>query len=83
MNASKDNTYAVVADWTKSIKMHLYWCAISTKPGFGDLIVAKWKLFLRHVCNKHTDHPDPMYKECAHGELEPRKWIKNCTYFDM
>ena len=41
LKASKDNAYAILADWTKSIRRHLYWCATSTKPGFGDLIVAK------------------------------------------
>ncbi len=80
LKASKDKTCGILKNWTKAIKTHLYWCATSTKPGFGDLIVAKWKSFLRHVCNKHTDHPEPMYKECAHGELEPRKWIKYCMY---
>jgi len=31
---------------------------------------------MRHVCNKHTDHPDEDYKNCNHGGLQPRKWIK-------
>ena len=31
---------------------------------------------MRHVSNKHTDHPDEDYKNCNHGELQPRKWIK-------
>ena len=43
-------------------------------------MVVKWKLFLHHVCNKHTDHPDPMYLKCAHGELDKRKWIKNIVF---
>ena len=76
----KDKSLAVLKYWTKAIKTHLYWCATSTKAGFGDLIVAKWKSFLRHVCNKHTDHPDLLYQKCAHGELDQRKWIKYCTY---
>ena len=25
LKASKDNTYAILADWTKSIRRHLYW----------------------------------------------------------
>lgn len=60
----------------KGIRRHLYWSATSTKPGFGNLILAKWNSFLRHVANKHTNHPDPLYKECNHAELQPRKWIK-------
>ena len=32
---------------------------------------------MRHVANKHQDHPDPLFPECAHeGDIEPRKWIK-------
>lgn len=60
----------------KGIRRHLYWSATSTKPGFGNLILAKWHSFMRHVANRHTDHPDPLYKECCHEELQPRKWIK-------
>lgn len=32
-------------------------CATSTSQGFGDLIVAKWTSYLRHVNNKHSNHP--------------------------
>jgi hypothetical protein len=28
-----------------------------------------------HIANKHN-HPDPLFPKCAHGDLEPRKWIK-------
>ena len=32
---------------------------------------------MRHVANKHQDHPDPLFPECAHeDDIEPRKWIK-------
>ena len=31
---------------------------------------------MHHVCNKHENHPDPLYPKCHHGDLEPRKWIK-------
>ena len=41
-----------------------------------SLITAKWNSVLRHVCNKHENHPDPLYLKCHHGDLEPRKWIK-------
>ena len=65
----------------KGCEIILYWCATSTKQGFGALIVAKWNSFMRHVANKHEDHPDPLYKECNHGDLEPRKWINVGEYF--
>ena len=45
----------------------MYWCAMSTKEGFGDMIVAKWKSLIRHISNKHTDHDDP-YSKTGHME---------------
>jgi solute carrier family 8 (sodium/calcium exchanger) len=54
---------------------HLYWCARSTRQGFGEMIVAKRGSLIRHISNKHKDHPDELYTECAHGEVEPRAWI--------
>jgi len=36
---------------------------------------------MRHVCNKHKDHPDSLFKECAHDDdIEPRKWMKIGKY---
>lgn len=40
------------------------------------MIVAKWTSFLRHVANRHKAHPDALFKNCSHGKLKPRKWIK-------
>jgi len=76
LSASKEKGCEVIKEWTKGIRRHLYWSATSTKPGFGSLILAKWNSFMRHVANKHTDHPDPLYKRCHHEVLQPRKWIK-------
>ena len=70
IKVSKEKGCEVLQKWTKSLKTHLYWCATSTKPGFGEMIVAKWKSFMNHVCNKHDDHPNELYKKCAHGDLE-------------
>ncbi|KAK3743480.1 hypothetical protein QZH41_013093, partial [Actinostola sp. cb2023] len=81
--ASKEKGCGVIKDWMKGIRRHLYWCATSTKAGFQALITAKWKSFICHVANKHTDHPDPLFKQCNHGDLQPRKWIKiGTTAFD-
>ena len=81
LKGSKEKGCEIIAHWIRRIRKHLYWCATSTKQGFGALIVANWNSFLRRVANKHKDHPDPMYKECNHGDLEPRKWIKVGEYF--
>lgn len=76
LSASKEKGCEIIKDWMKGIRRHVYWCATSTKDGFEALILAKWTSFMRHVANKHSDHPDPLYKQCHHGDLEPRKWIK-------
>ena len=73
--ASKETGNELIKDWMKGIRNHLYWCALSTKQGFGDMIVAKWKSMMRHISNKHTDHPNPLFKQCAHGDIEPRDYI--------
>ena len=31
---------------------------------------------MRHITNKHEDHPDPLFPKCVHGEIDKRKWIK-------
>ena len=81
LKTSKEKGCEIIAHWIRGIRKHLYWCATSTKQGFGALKVAKWNSFMRHVANKHKDHPDPLYKECNHRDLEPRKWIKVGEYF--
>ena len=75
LKISKEAGCEIIQHWMKAIRRHLFWCATSTKPGFGKLIIAKWMSFLRHVSNLHTDHPDPLYKQCNHGEIENRLWI--------
>ena len=81
LSASKEKGCEIIKDWMKGIRRHVYWCATSTKDGFEALILAKWTSFMRHVANKHSDHPDPLYKQCHHGDLEPRKWIKIGRFF--
>lgn len=78
--ASKEKGNEKIQVWLKAIRGHLYWCTLSSKQGFGDMILAKWKSVIRHISNKHTDHPDQLYDNCAHGQLEPRDWIKPGTY---
>lgn len=66
LKASKEKGCEVNVQWMIRICRHMYWSATSTKQDFGNLIPAKWNWFVRQVVNKHTDHPDPLY----------RKWIK-------
>ena len=75
--ASKENGCGIIAHWIKGVRNHLYWCATSTKEGFEDMILAKWRSFSNHIANRHEEHPNRLFPKCAHDELEmPRKWIK-------
>ena len=53
LKASKEKGCNILQEWNKAIKNHLYWCAISSRPGFGEMIVAKWKSLIRHISNIH------------------------------
>jgi hypothetical protein len=75
--ASKEKGCEQIGEWTRAVRNHVYWCSTSTVKGFGNMILAKWKSFMRHVSNKHDHHPDTLFPKCAHDELESqRKWIK-------
>ena len=76
LKAGKESGCELINKWQKSIKNHLQWCATSTSTGFGALIVAKWKSVARHICNKHTDHPDALFQKCSHGDISGRHWFK-------
>ena len=75
LEASKESGNEILQTWITGIRNHLHWCALSTRQGFGDLILAKWKSMMRHICNKHADHPDALFPKCAHDEIEERDWI--------
>lgn len=53
---------------------------MSTKMGYGDMIVAKWKSIVRHITNKHENHPDELFPKCAHEELDDRLWLQVGMY---
>ena len=77
LKASKEKGCELLAEWSRSIRNHLYWCATSSKAGFSTMIEAKWLSFMRHVNNEHDGHPSTLYVKCHHGDLaETKKWIK-------
>lgn len=77
--AAKEKGCEIILEWKKSIKKHLYWCALSTKQGFGELIVAKWVSLIRHISGKHDNHPNHLFQKCGHGVQEKkRRLIKLC-----
>ena len=72
----KEKGCEILLEWVKAIRNHLYWCTTSTTPGFEDMIKGKWLSIMRHVANKHDDHPDLLFPKCRHDTLERRNWIK-------
>ena len=73
---AKEKGFEIVGDWIKSIRNHLYWCACSTKSGYGKLVAGKWKSYARHISNIHDNNPDPLFKKCIHDKIDKRNWIK-------
>jgi len=73
---SKEKDCQDLKDWIKPCENHLYWSATSTFSGNGDVIWAKFKSFLSHILNKHTDLDEPLFNKCAHGEIQHRKWLE-------
>ena len=82
-SAGKEKGLERISHWIKAIRRHLYWCVLSTKQGFGELIAAKWRSIIPHIANEHEGHDSPLFKQCAHGELEKRKWIKIGENFSL
>ena len=78
--ASKEKDCGLIGEWITGIRNHLYWCALSTPQGFGEMILAKWMSLLRHIADKHHNHPNPLFPCCAHGDIDKRKWIKIGIY---
>ena len=75
---AKEKDCDIIGSWTKSIINHLYWSAVSTRNGDGDLVEAKWLSIFNHIHNKHKKH-GPLFSNCLHGRLSGRKnkkWLK-------
>lgn len=55
LQVGKESGCELLVKWQKAIKNHLHWCATSTKLGFGELILAKWKsiigMFVINILN--------------------------------
>ena len=73
---SKEKGCEALAEWIKPCEWHLHWSATSTFSGNGRIIWAKFKAFMSHVVNRHTGLEDPLFNKCAHGDLQPRKWLR-------
>ena len=58
LKAGKETDCRIITDWVKGVRNHLYWAPTTMKAGFGELIEAKWSSFMRHVADKHDNHPN-------------------------
>ena len=73
---SKEKGCEVIGRWRKACVRHLYWSVTSTMPNQGEVILAKFQLFLSHIINKHKDLPNPLFHKCAHVPIaSPRVWL--------
>ena len=70
----KDNEQ--IKDWIKPCIDHLHWNATTTPSGNGKITCAKFKSFLSHIVNKHSDLVDPLLNKCAHGDITDRTWLQ-------
>ena len=73
----------MVGEWKKSLVNHLYWSAVSTPNGDGEVIRAKWISLDNHIHNKHKKH-GKIFPACKHKAIKKRgrgkKWFKLRKY---
>ncbi|XP_046864355.1 uncharacterized protein LOC124458369, partial [Xenia sp. Carnegie-2017] len=70
--------------WVKPCVNHLYWSAMSTEDGDGQVIWAKFSSFLEHMANVHSNLPNPIFNACAHGDdIEERMWLNKGKTFSV
>ena len=69
----------LVGEWKRSLVNHLYWSAVSTPDGNGDMIEAKCMSLDNHIHNKHKGHSKE-FPSCKHktlrGRSRKKKWFK-------
>ncbi len=64
---AKEKGFEELAEWIKPCENHLHWSATTTFSGNGLVIWAKFKSFLWHIFNVHSNHEDALFDKCAHG----------------
>jgi len=78
----KEKGCECTAEWIKPCEDHLYWSANSTFNGKGMVIQAKFKSFMSHIVNCHSQLSDPLFNECFHGVIRSRQWFTVGMYCD-
>ena len=62
----------LVGTWKKSVINHLYWSALSTPNGDGEMILAKWISLDNHIHNKHKQH-GKLFPVCKHKAIQKKE----------
>ena len=65
LKLSKEKDCEILSDWIKSCTNHLHWSATTTSSGDGDLILAKFNVFLSRILNKHANLDNPLFAVAA------------------
>ncbi len=69
---AKEKDCELVGEWKRSLLNHLYWSAVSTPDGNGEVIQAKWMSLDNHIHNKNQRH-GKNFPKCSHGRLRRRR----------
>ena len=83
---SKEKECELAGEWKKSMINHLYWPAVSTPDGGGDLIQEKWVPLDKHIHDWHKKQSLSLHANTRqYGRKEkwckPRKYVlHNCMY---
>lgn len=77
---SKEKCCESIAEWIRPCENHLYWSATTTFSGNGMVIWAKFRSFMNHIVNKHSNLSDALFNKCYHDAIKPRKWLKVGMY---
>ena len=79
---AKEKDCELVGEWKKSMLNHLYWSAVSTPNGNGDIIKAKWMSLDNHIHNRHKGH-GKHFPKCTHKRPrgKRKKWFKPRKHF--
>ena len=76
LKLAKEKDCEILNDWIKSCTNHLLWSATTTSSGDGDLVLAKFNVFLSHILDKHENLDNPLFNKCAHGDISgERKYL--------
>ena len=80
---AKEKSCELVGEWKGSLVNHLYWSAVSTPNGNGEVMGAKWMSMDNHIHNKHKGHSKG-FPSCKHKTWRRRrgkkKWFKPSKY---